>query len=172
MKFIISLILIAGTVSSGMAQQISLNKKSGIGLEDRRTPSAGTFAISYDLASINQQISGLQFDIKFDPTRFQPASLDSCLEGVPGSHKGEFSTCNVIEDKNMVRVIIMDLGRNRPLPDDTVLGWVEFDRIGPASTGIEEPKITDVLYAGKDGKQTQPSVAGGTVLQSTLVDFE
>lgn len=176
MKFetLISVVLLVGISFSVVAQERSIGERAQYGKSSLSASSARALAVSYELQSTERTISGLQFDIKFDPNQHQVASLDNCLAGLPKTHKSEFSGCNVVEEKNMVRVIVMDLGKNRPLPMDTVLGWVEFDRVASgkrtsATIAAVEPKVTSVLYAGSDGNPLQAQVANGALRSSAIV---
>lgn len=83
--------------------------------------------VSYGLDA-NETVSGFQFDLKYDSSKFAVADLSNCLSGLPETHQGEFSVCNNVPEKSLVRFVVLDLGRNRPLDVSGNLGTVEFVR--------------------------------------------
>jgi hypothetical protein len=136
-----------------IAQQIEIQP----GNEDS---APATVDLSFKLQGA-AEISGFQFDIPYDPARHTP-NLDSCLEGLPESHRGEFAVCNALPEKGMIRVVVMDLGRNRPLPTGQVLGTVQFEVVNttePAgAAGGSAPEIRNVLLAGPNGEPADVAI--------------
>jgi len=118
----------------------------------------GQPAVSFGLGG-KEHISGLQLDISYDPSALKP-DLEDCLAGVPQSHRGEFSVCRAIPEKGLVRVIIMDLGRNRILSSDKALGTVKFyqTNFGKKRAANTSPSVSNVLLAGPDGKEADVDV--------------
>jgi hypothetical protein len=115
-------------------------------------------SISYGLKG-QADVSGVQFDIPYDSSALKP-DLTNCLAGLPDTHTGEFSLCNAIPEKNLIRVVVMDLGRNRILPSGTTLGTIRFERFEGASKARSAPKpvIKNVLLAGEDGQPADVAV--------------
>lgn len=102
------------------------------------------------------EVSGFQFDIEYDPAVYTPV-LKDCLSGLPKTHQGEFAVCNALPEKSMIRVVVLDLGRNRPLPSKKVLGRVVFE--SSENSKLEGkgnlPSIENVILANKSGKELQ-----------------
>lgn len=87
------------------------------------------------LKDTDVDFGGVQFQLVFDPS-VHNLSSGSCLDGVPDSHKGQFTTCNVIPEKGIVQLLISDIGENRLLPPG-LLGVMEFNSKGNSKTGFE-----------------------------------
>lgn len=101
-----------------------------------------------------ETISGFQFDVKYDPARFRVADLSNCLAGLPATHQGEFSVCNDVPEKGLVRVVVLDLGRNRVLQVPGTLGTIEFSaRSAGRSAGKGRPVIDNVMLADLEGME-------------------
>jgi len=128
--------------TSGIGQEISIDK-------DTDLLSQPQVRIDFRLKG-DAHISGFQLDVPYDPATQTP-NLDNCLAGLPKSHQGEFAICNALPDKGIVRVVVMDLGRNRALPLGQTLGFITFD-LGKGASGSAAPAVENVLLAGPDGK--------------------
>lgn len=99
-------------------------------------------------------ISGFQFDVKYDPARFRVADLSNCLTGLPSTHQGEFSLCNDVPEKGLVRFVVLDLGRNRMLQAPGSLGSIRFlVKADGQAIGKEYPVIDNVMLADLEGME-------------------
>jgi len=130
--------------------------QDNIGIRSKATDGAA-ISISYQLQG-EWEVSGLQFDVNYDPKTHTPL-LDQCLAGLPESHKGAFATCKALPEKSMVRVVVMDLGRNRILPSDSILGTIAFGRAGKSALKAgSRPTVSNVVLGGTDGKASNAPV--------------
>jgi len=134
--------LLMGFATTGSTQDISIST-------DTDLLSRHQVRLDFGLKG-DAHISGFQLDVPYEPATQSP-NLDNCLSGLPKSHQGEFAVCNALTDKGIVRVVVMDLGRNRPLPIGKTLGVITFDLAKDASSSAA-PTVENVLLAGPDGK--------------------
>jgi len=145
----------------GMCWQPAVSQEV-MGSQGKSSGNTG-ISISYQLRG-EWEISGLQFDVNYNPETYIP-SLERCLAGLPESHKGAFATCKALPEKSMVRVVVMDLGRNRLLPSNSVLGTIEFSRtktrksvLSASSNGRSLPNVSNVVLGNADGKASDAPV--------------
>lgn len=117
-----------------------------------------------------EAFSGFQFDVKYDPARFQVADLSNCLAGLPATHQGEFSVCNDVPEKGLVRVVVLDLGRNRVLQVPGTLGTIEFSvkSAGP-SAGKGRPVIDNVMLADLEGMELKNRKTAEPVVSKIII---
>lgn len=107
---------LAATAFSAQAQEgrIELSKEA-IG--------QNTSLVVFNLAMDN--VSGVQFEVHY-PDGASIGNLSSCLDGVPDSHMKSYTTCKNFPDRNILLVVISDIGMSRPLATGA-LGFAEFD---------------------------------------------
>lgn len=85
-----------------------------------------TTAVAFNLATDN--VSGIQFELHY-PDGVSVGNLSSCLDGIPESHMKSFTTCKNFPEKNVLLVVISDIGMSRELAPG-LLGFAEFDQGG------------------------------------------
>lgn len=151
-KFVLAVGILGMSWQQAASQEVMGNR--GISSND-------TMSISYQIQG-DWEISGLQFDVNYDPSTHLP-SLDRCLAGLPDSHKGAFATCKALPEKSMVRVVVMDLGRNRLLPSGSVLGTISFQRaaksaLSASSSSPSVPTVANVVLGNAAGKASDAPV--------------
>ncbi len=109
------------------------------------------FEISYSFKHF-EGLSGGSFQLKYDSTKITVVDKSNCLAGLRDSHKSGYSVCNVFPDKGVVQFIVLDVGRNRPVGDET-LGSIVFvsnqSQFNDLHSLIE---LGDVRLAGPDGR--------------------
>lgn len=91
------------------------------------------------------KFGGLQFQIHYDEG-IEAVSVNSCLGGIPETHIGAFTSCDVLADRNEVRVVITDLGKNRLIPPG-LLGVIRLQADGrdlsPGDVSVKEFQALD-----------------------------
>lgn len=117
-----------------------------------------------------ETISGFQFDVKYDPARLRVADLSNCLAGLPATHQGEFSVCNNVPEKGLVRVVVLDLGRNRVLQVPGTLGTIEFSvKSAEPSAGKGRPAIDNVMLADLEGMELKNRTTAEPVVSKITI---
>jgi hypothetical protein len=90
---------------------------------------SGSLDLEIELADNEVAFGGLQFQVHYDE-RITGVVVDSCLAGIPETHVGAFTSCDVLPDRNEIRVVITDLGKNRLIPAG-LLGVITLKANGP-----------------------------------------
>jgi len=105
----LSVLLVSNVVAKDYQSEKSLSRSSGV--------------LSINLSAMDN-LSGLQFQIDYSD-KVRISNSQSCLDGVPATHKGAFTTCKVFEDKRTMLVVVSDIGKVRRLNSE-ILGFVEY----------------------------------------------
>lgn len=71
--------------------------------------------VELSLEASERKFGGLQFEIEY-ADNIEVVDVDSCLEGVPETHKGAFTACSVLPEKRVIRVVATDIGKLREIP--------------------------------------------------------
>jgi len=114
-------ILLAGIAASMLTLQVQAQEghleisKDAIG--------NNTSVVAFNLAV--EDVSGVQFELHY-PQGVSVGNLSSCLDGIPDSHMKSFTTCKNFPEKNILLVVISDIGMSRQLAPG-ILGFAEFD---------------------------------------------
>ena len=114
-------LLLAGIAASALTLQVQAQEGS-IGLS-KEAIGQNTSVVAFNLAMDN--VSGVQFELHY-PQGASIDNLSSCLDGIPDSHKKSFTTCKNFPEKNVLLVVISDIGMSRQLAPG-ILGFAEFD---------------------------------------------
>lgn len=102
--------------------------------------------VSFNLAATG--VSGLQFELHY-PEGASIGNLSSCLDGIPETHMKSFTTCKDFPDKNVLLVVISDIGMSRQLAPG-MFGFAEFDA-GNFDSG--DFRIQNVVALDTDGEK-------------------
>lgn len=102
--------------------------------------------VSFNLAETG--VSGLQFELHY-PEGASIGNLSSCLDGIPETHMKSFTTCKDFPDKNVLLVVISDIGMSRQLAPG-MFGFAEFDA-GNFDSG--DFRIQNVVALDTDGEK-------------------
>jgi len=107
-----------------------------------------TAVVAFNLAMDN--VSGVQFELHY-PDGASIGNLSSCLDGIPDSHMKSFTTCKNFPDRNILLVVISDIGMSRQLATG-VLGFAEFDTGGLAAGDF---RIENLLALDTNGDKVR-----------------
>lgn len=102
--------------------------------------------VSFNLAQTG--VSGLQFELHY-PEGASIGNLSSCLDGIPETHMKSFTTCKDFPDKNVLLVVISDIGMSRQLAPG-MFGFAEFNA-GNFDSG--DFRIQNVVALDTDGEK-------------------
>lgn len=129
---------LAATAFSAQAQEgrIELSKEA-IG--------QNTSVVAFNLAM--DSVSGVQFELHY-PAGASIGNLSSCLEGIPETHMKSFTTCKNFPDKNILLVVISDIGMSRQLATG-ILGFAEFDAGGANAGDFRIENVVALDTAGE-----------------------
>lgn len=123
-------VLAAGSVTAQISGDELRDMASAGQAKDALMPGQdGMLDLEIVLAEGSIDFGGLQFQIHYDE-RIRGVQVESCLAGIPETHVGAFTSCDVLPDRNEIRVVITDLGKNRRIPAG-LLGVIQLSATGP-----------------------------------------
>lgn len=134
-SLIVCLIMNSGAVAQNYAAERSLARSN-----------AGILTIN--LADL-KNASGVQFQINFSD-KVSISDAQSCLDGVPNTHMGAFTTCKVHADKKTILVMVSDIGKTRQLNSE-ILGFIEYASKGKVTA--KDFTVSNLVMMDINGKR-------------------
>lgn len=118
---ITNLLLAAVAVSAFTFYGQTEAQEGGIELA-KESVGQGASLVSFNLAREN--VSGVQFELHY-PEGASVGNLSSCLDGIPETHMKSFTTCKDFPERNILLVVISDIGMSRQISPG-IFGFAEF----------------------------------------------